>query len=180
MFVASDENLVLRIKEGDISAFEILVRRYQKKLYLFVYRITEDSGLAEEVIQDAFLNLYKTIERVDTTRKFSSYIFQIAKNTAISYLRKRKIAISLKEVIEVAGEDETVYEKLVRKDTVNLLRQKLDKLPFTCRQVIMLYYFEDLSYNQIQKKLKLPLNTIKTRLRRAKLELLKLFDHEDQ
>jgi RNA polymerase sigma-70 factor (ECF subfamily) len=171
---ATDEKLVLKIKDGDLTAFEILVKRYQKRLFYFVYRLTRDFSVSEEIVQDAFLNLYKTIDRVDTRKKFPPYIFQIAKNIAFSYLRKHKKEISLNE--EVAGTSESVYEKLIRSDVVNLVRAKLNELSLRDRQIIMLYYFEDLSYNQMQKKLKLPLNTVRTRLRRAKIELLKLFN----
>jgi len=171
---AIDEKLVLRIKNGDIAAFEILVKRYQKRLFYFVYRLTRDFGVSEEIVQDTFLNLYKTFDRVDTQKKFSPYIFQIAKNVAFSYLRKHKKEISLNE--ELAQDSETVYEKLIRSDMVNLVRAKLNELSLPNRRIIMLYYFEDLSYNQIRKKLKLPLNTVKTRLRRAKLELKGLFN----
>lgn len=171
---ATDENLVLMIKDGDIAAFEILVKHYQKRLFYFVHRFTRDFGVSEEIVQDTFLNLYKTIDRVNTRKKFSPYIFQIAKNLTFSYLRKHKKEIPLNEGI--TEESETIYEKLIRNETVNLVRAKLDKLSLRDRRIIMLYYFEDLSYNQIQKKLKLPLNTVKTRLRRAKMEMLRLFN----
>lgn len=176
MKIISDEELIEKVKKGEILAFEILVLRYQDKLCAFVYRITKDWGLAEEAVQDTFINIYKTIERIDSSKKFSSYIFQIAKNTAISYLRKIKKDISLNDKV-TCSEDETIYEKLARKEEINKLHKKLENLPGRYLRMIMLYYFHDLSYKEMQEKLKLPLNTIRTQLRRAKVELKKLLTY---
>lgn len=171
----TDEELVSKIQEGDVTFFEDLVRRYQKRLYPFVKRIVFDPNIAEEIVSDAFFNVYKTIERVDTARKFSSYIFTIAKNCAFSRLRKKHKNVPLDEEITIS-EDESFYEAMVRKDEENALKSAIDNLPEKFKLVIRLYYFDELSYEEIGERLKLPLNTVRTHLRRAKAELRKNLD----
>lgn len=166
-----DEQLVQEIQQGDVLAFEMLVKRYQRRLFSFVFHILYDVHAAEEVVQDTLFGAYKTIYRVDTTKKFSSYLFTIAKNTAISYLRRQKQTISLSEIEEQASEEETLYEELIEAEKQHRVRESLHALEEKYRRVITLYYFNDLSYEEISQKLKIPVNTVRTHLLRAKQRL---------
>lgn len=175
MALLSDNQLVEQIKEGNILAFEELVRRYQRRLLSFAYRITHDEQAAEDVVMEALFNLYKTIDHVDTTRKFSSYIYSIAKNTAISFLRKQKHEVSLDETI-IGEVDETMYEHLAREDERDRIARAVKTLDKRYQNVIDLYYFKDLSYVEVGKKLHIPINTVRTHLLRAKEALKKVLD----
>lgn len=174
----TDEELVGDIRNGDVPAFEEIVRRYQARLQRFAYRIIYREDQTQDIVQDAFFKLYQTIDRVDTTKKFSSYIFQIAKNTAISFIRKQHKEISL-ETIEDLWEDGDLIEQLHQKDTQKSVHTAIDYLDKKYRYVIRLYYFDELSYEEIAKKLKLPINTVRTHLKRAKEELEKLLKNEN-
>lgn len=167
----ADEELVRSIQQGDVLAFEILVKRYQRRLFSFVFHIIYDVHAAEEVVQDALFSVYQSIDRVDVAKKFSSYLFTIAKNTAISYLRRQKQTVSLGEIEELASEEETLYEELIEAEKQHRVRQSLLALEEKYRRVISLYYFDDLSYEEISQKLKLPVNTVRTHLLRAKQQL---------
>ena len=90
-----DEALVLEVQSGNIRAFEYIVRRYHARLFAFLRRMIQDEATVEEVVQDAFLNLYRTIDRVDTSQRFSTYLHAIAKHQAISTWRKMKDAVPL-------------------------------------------------------------------------------------
>ncbi len=164
----SDELLVTRIQNGDIPAYEILVRRYQNKLLRFARRIVNNTEDAEEVVQDTFINLYKTVERIDTAKKFTSYLYTVAKNSAISYVRKRHMHVSVQDIPEIPDESltpEEFTEKAVIKESI---KTSLHKLPVKYRTVISLYYFRDLSYEEIAGKLDIPINTVRTHIKRAK------------
>ncbi len=169
----TDLELILAIQEGDVLAFEVLVKRYQYGLLAFTNRIVHDHAVAQEVVQDAFLKVYKYIDRVDPARKFSTYLFEITKNTAISALRAKKYTVSLEKVVE-ATEDGSFYEDFVRADEGVWVRRAVNKLEKKYKKVITLYYFGDLSYEEISKKLSLPINTIRTHISRAKIELKKI------
>ncbi len=175
----TDEELVAEIQQGDVLAFEVLVKRYQRRLFSFVFRIVYDTHAAEEVVQDALFGAYKTIHRVDTTKKFSSYLFTIAKNTAISYLRRRKHTVSLDVIEEQASEEETFYENLVEAEQKHRVKEAINELDDIYRRVITLYYFDDLSYEEISKKLEVPINTVRTHLSRGKAQLRKILAYEN-
>ncbi len=160
----SDEDLVRQVQDGQIGAFEILVRRYQQRLVWFSLRIVHNGAKAEEISQDALFKIYQIIDRVDTKRKFSTFLFEIAKNFAISELRKGRREVPLTEMEateEVFGDEESV-------------REVVKTLPKNYRSVVELYYFSDLSYEEISQKLHAPINTVRTHLRRAKQRLKKL------
>jgi RNA polymerase sigma-70 factor (ECF subfamily) len=173
----SDEALVRQIQEGSILAFEILVKRYQTGLSHFVYRIVFDEKTAEEVVQDSFFSVYKSVDRIDTHRKFSTYLFTIAKNQAISALRSLKKTVSLEEETAIET-DESIYEKLSAQERHDGIKTALGQISQHNRQIIELYYFADLSYEEIARKVKLPINTVRTRLRRGKAELQKILRYE--
>lgn len=165
----SDRELILKIKSGDVLAFEVLVKRYQRPLYSFVNKIVKDDSQSDDVVQETFFKIYKSIERIDIDRKFSTYAFEIAKNTAISYLRSLKKYISIDQ-IEIEFED-TSFDKLIADSQKEKVKKALLNLPQKYQEVIRLYYFSDLSYKEIGKKLGLPVNTVRTHLSRAKKSL---------
>lgn len=171
----SDEELVARVQEGDMLAFETLVKRYQQRLIHFVNRIVRDETTAEEVAQDTFVKTYRAMERIDTQRRFSTYLFAIAKNTAISYLRKRHPEVTLDESISDGGRSsvEETIEKKEERETVNRALASLGKY----QKIIRLYYFENLSYKEIAKRLQLPVNTVRTYLRRGKEQLKRILQN---
>lgn len=165
MEAKSDEELVREIQDGNILSFETLVRRYQSRIIFFARRYVRSEDLAEEVAQDSFYKVYRAIDRVDPKRKFSTYLFEIAKNTAISYLRKTKQELPLSEEL-AALETDSVAEKID-------VQMALASLPKEDKKVVELYYFSGLSYEEIARQLKIPINTMRTKLRRAREKLRK-------
>lgn len=170
----TDEQLVLAIQQGDISAYELLVKRYQRGLYFFVLRILHDEAAAADVVQDSLIKVYQLIESIDVSRKFSTFLFEIAKNASISLLRKKKQTISL-EITGDIEDDESFIEQYLRQDMFNQVKRCVQLLPRKYKMVLTLYYFDDLSYEEISKKLKIPINTVRTHLKRAKEAFKKEF-----
>ena len=170
MKLKSDEELVQEVQEGNISAFEEFVRRYQGKLHSFVTYIMHDAQEAQDVVQDSFISLYKSIDRIDSSRKFSSYLFTMTRNQAISHLRRRKFHAPLEEA-ERLSHPESLETHALEEDEKHRIGEALDAIDNKYKKVISLYYFEDISYEEIAKRLKLPVNTIRTHLRRAKAAL---------
>jgi len=178
MNLKTDEELIAQIQEGDVLAFEEIVQRYQGKMLRFIARIVRDAGDAQDVVQDAFVKLYKTIDRVDTRKKFSTYFFQIAKNTAFSLIRSRKKEVSLQAAQDV-WDDTVLIDELEKKEKAQHLTKILDSLEPKYRRVITLYYFHQLSYEEVSKKLHIPVNTVRTHLKRAKEKLKTLVQYEN-
>lgn len=169
----TDEELIREIQGGSIVSYEEMVKRYQQRLFRFAMKFVFNESDAEEIVQDTFMAVYVHIDRIDYKQKFYSYIFAIAKNFAISCLRSKKQSISL-ENIEIAIEDEMMYEHLSQKDQHDDIAKVLSSLDEKYRSILTMYYFEDLSYEEMSQKTHIPLNTVRTRLRRAKDEVKKL------
>lgn len=170
MKMISDEALVRDVQEGSISAFETLVTRYQGKLHSFVSYLVRDSIAAQDIVQESFVSLYKTIDRIDTEKKFSVYLFSMTRNHAISYLRGRKVHEPLEHAMHIStGESPEIV--LEQKDEAARIEDALSSIDEKFVRVIRLYYFDNLSYEEVGAYLKIPVNTVRTRLRRAKAAL---------
>ncbi len=167
-----DSELVKRIKEGDVLGFEEFVRRYQKRLFFFVSKILFSPHIVEEVVQDTLFSFYRSIQKVDTTKTISTYLFSIAKHAAIDRLRKERKTMRLED-FEVAYEDESLYEQLTRQEHAQKIQVALKKIPQAQQNIIRLYFFDELSYEEISRTLGIPINTVRTNLRRAKNALYK-------
>ncbi len=178
MISDTDEELVEKVQEGDILAFETLVKRYEARLLRFVERIVENEKDAEEIIQDAFLNIYKKIDNIDTKRKFSSYLYTVGRNQAISFLRGKKKELPLKEEIVGSGTPNDVFERIEIVENQERINKALSFLSGRYRKVIKLYYFRELSYKEIGHELSIPINTVRTHLRRGRQMLRKVFENE--
>ncbi len=179
MYEQTDEQLVIAVQQGDITSYETLVKRYQRGLFSFVMRFVRDEGAAADIVQETLFTVYQVIDRVDTSKKFSTFVFEIAKNKSISLLRTRKKQVSLEEITDMA-DDESFIEQYLRKDLAVSVRGAVKKLPKKYRDVVSLYYFDELSYEEVGEKLALPVNTIRTHLRRAKEQLKKVLSYENR
>lgn len=173
----TDEELVAMIKKGEIFPYEELVGRYEGKLLRFVKRWLFDINDVEEVVQDSLFKMYLGINKIDETRKFSSYLYAIAKNESISKLRRKKDTLPLLEQV-VGSEGETLYNNLIKSEKTDLVHRAIDGLNSIQKRVIKMYFFEELSYKKIQERLGLPINTVKTLLRRSKINLAKKLKNE--
>ncbi len=178
MVSKSDRELIVDVQNGNILAFETLVRRYEFPLLRFVARILNNEEDAQEVTQDTFLNVYKGIDRIDPTRKFSSYLYTAGKNLAITLLRAKKKEFPLNEEILEDGEFDG-YHKIIKEEEKDKVRKAISYLGKKYQKIVKLYYFNDLSYKEIAIKLSIPINTVRTHLRRAKGELRKVLENEE-
>ncbi len=171
----TDEELVLAIQNGDISAYEDLVKRYQQGVYVFVMRILHDEMIASDITQDSLVKVYLTIDSIDVGRKFSTYLFEIAKNASFSFLRKQKRLVPIDAVYDIE-EDESFIEQYLRKDLYEQVHASVQKLPEKYKLVLSQYYFDDMTYDEIATSLRMPVNTVRTHLKRAKEAFKKKFN----
>jgi RNA polymerase sigma factor (sigma-70 family) len=177
MFRKTDEQLVAEVQTGLLSSYETLVRRFEKKLYIYVFGIIKREDDAKDIVQDAFINVYEHIEQFDVGRNFSAYLYSVAKNGAITFFRKKKKHIPL-ESLELIDEKLKPEEAMVVKARNEAVHQAIETLDKKHKEVVRLYYFSDLSYEEIAHRLSLPLNTVRTNLRRAKDKLKTVLIHE--
>lgn len=167
----SDIEIVESVKE-DLTAYKYIIDRYETKLFRYIQRILyiskEDT---EDILQEVFLKAYKNINGYDSRYSFSSWIYRIAHNEAISFLRKKKSVIESNQDIEIfdkisSGEDieDDFVIELKRKE----VRELLSKLDSKYREVLILRYFEDMGYNEISDILHTSVGNVSSLIDRGK------------
>ncbi len=179
----SDESLVSKIKDGDKDLYGVLIERYEEKLTRYGRRFLSDKDSVKDVVQDVFIKAYVNINSFDVQRSFSSWIYRIAHNEYVNVLKKKKVSyFSLFEfdtffpqlVAGKSAEDEAVDNE--EKKRVELA---LAKLPPKYKEPLVLFLYEDKSYEEISDILQIPKATVGVRIMRAKQQLAIIFkDHE--
>ena len=182
-FKYSDEKLILRFQEGDINSYNELVKRYKDRLLNFVLRYFNNVEQAEDVVQDTLIKLYTHASYYKNVAKFSTWIFTIAKNNALTELRKnkRKKTDSLwtddGQVIDINSKEESLDSKVQNEIAIDQLNKFLDEIPENFRIAVVLRDFQELSYEEISKILEIPIGTIKSRINRGRIQLAEKMKH---
>lgn len=174
----TDVIIVSRVRSGDIDSFETLVAAYQNKIFSFIYRMVMSVEDARDLTQEVFLQAFRSLETFRGNAKFSTWLYRIAANKTLDFLRKNKSAGRL-ESIDVLGENvaraelpnNTPENIVLREEKIRKLRRLISGLPDKYRMTLVLFHYENLTYQQISDTLELPVKTVATRLYRAKLIL---------
>jgi RNA polymerase sigma-70 factor, ECF subfamily len=179
-----DSSLIRSALRGDLDAFSTLVRRHESAIVNYVYWIVLNEQDAMDVAQEVFLKVYLSLDKYNPDFRFSTWLYAIAKNAAIDFLRRSNSGwmVELDAQGEEDGKGEPVQladtkaqlaeEVLLQKEIGKKVEAALNGLPLQYREVLVLRYLEDFAYEEIAKLLKLPLGTVKNRLFRAR-EFLK-------
>ncbi len=173
----TDEQLVARYLKKDEKALEELIKRYTPLIFGFVKRYTGNQDNASDITQEVFVKVWKNIKSFDQTKSFRTWIFTIAKRTAIDELRKKKalpFSVLQEEGFEdfIADQSPLISDQIFSQQQSQELAVAVAKLPKNYGSVIKLYNHDGLNFREIASKLKEPLNTVKSRYRRS-LTLLK-------
>ena len=175
---AADCDLVTRAVSGREDGFEELVRRYQRPIVAYVYRMVGDYDAALDLAQEVFIKVYNSLGRYRPEFKFSTWIYRIAHNAAIDHLRR--VGASRTEEMLVEGEGGTSFEKPLaskapspeqeteRGERRAEIEEVVAQLPPAYRELIVLRHSHDLSYDEIAEVTGLPLGTVKNRIFRAR------------
>jgi len=170
----SDEQLVLVIRENESELYSHIINRYNAKLSRYLAKFINDPDELEDVLQDVFIKAYRNLYGFDVKRKFSSWIYRIAHNEAVNHLKKNsRVKVSLDEVeYKIVDEKIDLGSKIDKKILKKNIGKSLEKIGFKYREVLMLFFFEDKSYEEISDILRIPVNTVGTLILRGK-KLLK-------
>ncbi|HLP86531.1 MAG TPA: sigma-70 family RNA polymerase sigma factor [Candidatus Paceibacterota bacterium] len=178
-----DDFLIREYLEGDQGAFKILVEKYTPSIYNFSVRFVGEDYV-KDIVQDIFIKAWKNVKKFNKSKaNFKTWIFAITRNTITDYLRKKKMIPfssldSEEESFAENLEDEVVLpdEALIKLEDKELLNRILDKLPANYKEILILYYQEEMTFNEIGQLLSKPLNTVKSYHRRALILLRKLLE----
>lgn len=172
----SDLELINKYLKGDRKSLEILIGKYLKSIYNFVYNYTSKEGDVEDIVQEIFLKVWKNIKKYKHDKVFKTWIFCIAKNTALDFLKKKK-SITFSELddreneisfVESIEDLEELPDKIFdRKNLQKEIREVVNKMPAKYKEILSLYYYNEFNFREISEILNQPIDTVKSKHRRA-------------
>ena len=173
-----DKELVQRVQQGDKSAYDLLVIKYQHKIVQLVNRFVKDPSEAQDVAQEAFIKAYRALGNFRGDSAFYTWLYRIAINTAKNYLVSRarrysdyEVDVQDAEQVENAPQlkgMDTPDNVLMNEQIVEAIKSAIEKLPEEMRTAIMLREFEGLSYEEIAQAMECPVGTVRSRIFRAR------------
>jgi len=180
----SDVQLMLDVKSGDDSSFELLLRKYRTPVVNFLYRMVRDTAAAEDLAQEVFLRVYRARGQYLPAAKFTTWMFRIATNLALNALRDgryRKMEISIDQslvdcsgdganeqpALEIADRQPSIEFELIRRDRADLIRRAVESLPEKQRAAVLLHKYQEMDYDEIAGILGCSESALKSLLFRA-------------
>ncbi len=174
-----DEELAAAVQKGQKEKFGILMERYEAKLFRYGKRFLSDTENIADLVQDIFIAAYRNLQSFDVNKKFSSWIYRIAHNIFVNALKRRRIFPHISLDLDTLTEHPqyTDPKELEREweEMQNMVESGLAQLNEKYREVIILHYFESLSYGEIADVLHIPIGTVGVRLARARESLKKIY-----
>jgi RNA polymerase sigma-70 factor (ECF subfamily) len=171
------ESLIQQCLRGDQNAWELIVRQYWRKLFKNTYKFVGKHDEAEDLAQDIFMKIFKSLSTFDRRANFQTWLISVSRNLCIDHYRSvRKERETIDRQVDAneltpASTDPGPMAALEQRDRVTLLRQALAQLPDTLRTAVLMRDIQEMSYQEIADKLGLPEGTVKSRINRGRTEL---------
>jgi len=181
MILDEDQVLIKKILEGNRSSFEELMKKYNKKIFGFIFRMVREEETAVELTQDFFIKIYNVMAKYNFEYKFSTWAYRICYNLVIDHVRKNQTqvdslddeSVSQKQMMASENfESEDGFSHLAREEMNQYVWKAVDCIPLKYRELILLRYLQGLKYDEIADFTGLPVGTVKNRIFKAK-EILK-------
>ena len=181
--------IVVRLRQGDDAAFELMVRRYTGRMLAVAHRLVRDEEEARDAVQDALLSAFRSMHRFEGGSQLGTWLHRIVVNSALMRLRsrRRRPECSIEDLLPVFGPDghrvmspdegANAHEQLEREQLLMLVRQSVNELPEGYREVYLLRDVEELSTEEAAAVMNITPNAVKIRLHRARQALMTLVRH---
>jgi RNA polymerase sigma-70 factor (ECF subfamily) len=178
-----ERHLIERAKAGDVKAFDILVRRYERQIYNFALKLTGNREEASDVAQEAFIRVFRFIDSFRAEASFSTWVYRVLVNAFLDMKKKRRLDTQTLYLEEHKGTDgellakdfedgaPTPEEEAISKEREATVHKAILSLPDYQRAMILMYHSKGMSYEEIAEITQLPLGTVKSRMNRARLAL---------
>lgn len=178
MSIISDQHYINQIIEGNSNAFSVLVNRYKDLVFTLAYKMVKNREKAEEVSQDVFIKIFKSLNKFKGGSKFSTWIYKITYNTCLDYLKKDKKENSIVYIEDFSEHQvkaiETVLENIDEKERIQKIQDCLESLPCEEAFLLTLYYFDGQSVEEIAKIIECSANNVKIKLFRSRKKMASL------
>jgi RNA polymerase sigma-70 factor (ECF subfamily) len=171
-----DEQLILQLQSGELSALGLLYDRHRQMVYRTALGITNDPEVASDLLQDVFLRIHRFSHRIDSSRPIEPWLYRVTTNLAYSWMKRRNRLMScLKEMAEWLSRERkpTPHHIAERGEEWRWVQQAVASLPLAQRVVVVHYYINDLSLQEIASILDIPVGTVKSRLHYGRRALKK-------
>ena len=185
---SEDAKLIHEALGGDQAAFKRLMRKYHDSIYHLIYRIVHNKEQVEDLIQETFVKAFASLKSFNEEYAFSTWLYKIATNSSIDYIRKRKLETFSIDTPFGLGESDYTFElpdstyspdrEIIRRQRMKLIEEAINKLPEKYKRVILLRHSEERDYADIARILKLPIGTVKAHIFRARELLNKSLRHK--
>ena len=177
-----DRILVSAAKSGDQKAFEDLMKKYRKSVYYMLLKMVYNPDDAEDLTQEAFAKAFTSLHKFDSKFAFSTWLFRIATNNCIDFIRKKKLlTYSIDQpvdedsdrpfFIDIRDKNYNPNEEMIHSQRSQIIHEAVEKLPQRYKILVKMRYFDEKAYEELADELNLPLGTVKAQLHRAR-ELL--------
>lgn len=184
--ILTDQQLVTLAMDGDSAAFEVLFGRYRDSIYkLYLGRTSGNVDDANDLLQETFIKVLLNLDKYNTAYTFGQWVYTIAKNTFVDYVRKRRDDVSIDKLpssgnsIVPMATEATPEERIINNQQYAQIAGHLEKMKPRYRRLIELRFFKEYSYEEIAEEMKLPMGTVKTQIHRAREQLCKLIIDSD-
>lgn len=174
----TDEAIAKAVQEGDIDAFGELVSRYEVKLKRYARKFLARDDDVEDLVQDVFIKAYENIQSFKSNLRFSPWIYRIAHNAFVNELRRKSkwgMVFDSDAMLPLMPASETADEETLKIELKTEAEGLIEMLPAKYREVVVLYHFEELSYEEISDVLHIPTSTVGVRMNRARKKLKEAF-----
>jgi len=173
-----DMAVIRRAQRGDERAFALIVRAYEAPIFNYVLRMVGDRALAEDLTQDVFLRVFRGLRGYSRRARFTTWLFQVAKNRVIDEMRAAERRPRSLVAIEDAPQLEVVDAPIEQSEAIDLLLSEVDKLSPDLKEALLLRDIAGLSYNEISDTLEVTLATVKWRIFKAREEVQQALEEQ--
>jgi RNA polymerase sigma-70 factor (ECF subfamily) len=172
----SDTVLIEEYKNGSQDAFAELFYRYKNGIYNFIYRLVGNPDVADDLLQNTFIKMIKSIDKYQERNRFKQWLFSIANSVTIDYLRKRKreyMVDPIEDWMEITDNSISLQATLEQEELMNCIEEKIERLPPKQKRVFLMRQESDLTFREIAEILQCPVSTVLSRIHNAVVSLRK-------
>ena len=171
----NDNGILQRVSGGDHSAFGELYQKYYRRVYGYCFRLVGDRSVVEDIVQTVFIKALESLQSLEKPELFYYWLFTIARNEVYAFYRsKRTNGVNVTD--DEVWENETPHDRLVRKETVSLVEDGLNRLKVEYREVLILRQYEGLTYAEIAAITNCTISSVESRLFKARKALIKYLE----
>ena len=173
-----DRSLILGLKRGDVGSFEKIFEKYRRAIFAYVRGILHDDALAEDCVQDVFLELIRKTDSIDISRGVKGWLFRVSRNRSIDVLRKRGREVQSEVTHLMEDDGEKPDAGIIRRESAETVMKAVAKLSEPERDIVMMRFFGGLTFAKAEEATGIPLNTLIWRCRRALQKLERILQRD--